>query len=484
MGGQIFISARGPVDSQGRHIAGNDIPFSVEDKSKTNVDKSLMVHRAAADQHCRILQEVYGKKVQPYTKEEIERRALADEDGKDAKDSSAYLYEPLEEQCEKRGIDPDKFRARETRVLETRSMQIPAHKLRALERRGLDGGTDTALVGVDYAHEWFRELRLAGKLVPQFSRQMDLPVGYATWTGPVVGDAQFLKQGALTTNTFAVNTAVNPTSTVVTLAPQKLQAVIFVSGELTEDSLAPIIENIKMSMVRGANVALEHILINGDTLTTTANINSYAVTALGSLDPRLCWDGLRKLDWASTYGKSAGAFSGANGSNGIVTLNGVTDGLKSMGKYADDPSRVLTIMPVKAEKEILEDTKARPDTYSSLMTTDASGRLVAVSGSRVFTVGNSVITNESSANVPTYDKFMSEGYPTNLAATGLYTGSGATHGFCQVREDNCIWGWKRQFTFRVVDLPLGDQVAITATLRVQMVQVIAGAGVSCSYNWS
>lgn len=484
MRGQLQISAVGPVDENGKHITqGSDIPWTTEGKVAVNKDKTVLLLRSADDSHCRKIESIYGRRVKRMSADLLEKRAEADADGKDNKDNGAYLYETVEEQCEARGMDLDKFRESEARFIETRSAHIPEYKRRAIERRGLDGGTDTALVGVDYAHEWFRDLRLAGKLVPEFSRQMDIAEGYSSYTGPVVGDALFMKQGALTSNAFTVNSAYNPTSTVVTLTPQKIQAVIFVSGELTEDSLAPVIENLKMSMLRGANVAIEHILLNGDTLDSTANINSYATTALGDLDVRFCWDGLRAMDWKSSTGKSASSFSGSNGANGVVTLDGILGGLKAMGKYSDDPSKVLTIMPVRSEKEALADTKARPDTYSALIDA-SSGRLVTVGGSKVITVGNSIIDNTHSSEVPTYATFLSEGYPINLAATGLYTGSGATSGFVQVREDNILWGWKRQFSFKVVDLPLGDQVAITATLRVVAKQIITGVGVANSFNWA
>ena len=471
----LQISAIGPVGPDGRHITGDDVVFSLQDKKIVNVDKSIALHQAAESAQVRNLQSKYGvAKVHRYSRDELAKRALADDDGKDDKDSGAYLNDSFAEQCERLKLDPDKMIVQQRAELQARGLNV----------RGLDGGTDTSLVGVDYNHEWYRELRLAGTLLPQFSRQMDIRPGYFSWTGPVVGDSLWLKQGPLTSNSFTVNTAFNPTSTTITLTPQKSMAVIFVSGELTEDSLAPIMENLKTSMIRGANVMIENVLLNGDTATGTGNINSYAVTALGSLDPRLMMNGLRAMDYYSTVGKSSGVFSGTNGANGITTLDGITAGLQSLDKYADDPTKILTIMPKRGEFQTLRDTKARPDTFSALLTA-STGRLQTVSGSKINAVGNSLLTNSSSAGVPDYASALSEGYPVNLDSSGLYSGTGNTRsGFVQCREDNIVWGWKRQFTFKVIDLPLGDQVAIACSMRFVFTQIIAGFGVKTSFNYS
>lgn len=471
---QLQISAIGPVGHDGKHITGDDVVFSLQDKKIINVDKSIALHQAAEAAQVRNVQSKYGvAKVKRYTRDELAKRALADDDGKDDKDSGAYLNDTFAEQCERMGLD----------VQKTLTAQQSELQARGLNARGLDGNTDTSLVGVDYNHEWYRELRLAGTLAPQFSKQMDIRPGYASYSGPVVGDALWLKQGPLTTNTFAVNTAFNPTSTVITLTPQKSMAVIFVSGELTEDSLAPIMENLKTSMIRGANVMLEQVLVNGDTNTGTGNINCYTQTALGSLDPRLMMNGLRAMDYYSTVGKSSGTFSGTNGAGGIVTLDGITGGLQGLDKYADDPTKILTIINKRGEFQCLRDVKARPDTYSALISAD-SGRLRTVSGSKINAIGNSLSTNASSAGVPDYTSALSEGYPVNQDTAGRYSGSGTRSGFVQVREDNIVWGWKRQFTFKVVDLPLGDQVAIACSMRFVWTQIITGVGVAASYNYA
>lgn len=481
---KIAISALGPVHPDGRHYSSEELDavlFSLQDKSIVNVDKSVALHRAAEALQVRTLQDRYGAgKIKRYSDTEIEKRALCDDDGKDDRDSGAYLYEPFADQCERLGLSPEKIIAQQRDELQKRG----------LNARGLDGGTDTALVGVDYNHEFYRDLRLAGQLLPKFEKQMDIKPGFASFTGPVVGDALWLKQGALTTNAFSVNTAFNPTSTTITLTPQKAMAIIFVSGELTEDSLAPIMENLKTSMIRGANVMIENVLLNGDTTSGTGNINTYALAGsgtgggLGTKDPRLMMNGLRAMDFQSTVGKSAGVFSGVNGANGITTLDGITSGLQALDKYADDPSKVLVILPKRAEFQALRDVKARPDTYQALLTAQ-NGRLQTVSGAKIQAVGNSLNDNTSSADIPTYASALSEGYPVNLDANGLYsTTSGTRSGFVHVRQDNIVWGWKRQFTFKVVDLPLGDQVAIACTMRFVFTQIIAGHGVRCSYNYS
>lgn len=461
---RLMFSARAPIDQNGNFLPVDHLSSETFSASaNTNVGDTVTLHRAMANLQIRKLEE-RGLKVKPYTNEEIERRAYAK--GEDKPEDGSTLYETAAELCERRMVDPA--------------------DLAKIQTRGLDGGTDTALVGTDYLHEFARDLRLSGRLQGLFSRHIDIPQGYSSLVVPIIGDAQFLKQGALTTDTYAVNTAVDPTSTTVTLTPVKMQTVIFVSGELTEESLAPIIEALTLSIQRGFGVALDHVLISGDTVTTTANINAYGsdggIAALGSYDPRLMFDGFRAMDWKSTTGKSAATFSGIDCGSNIATIDDVVGTLGVMGKYADDPAKVLTIMPIQVEKDILLDSKARPDTYSAIINAQ-TGRLVTVGGSKVVAVGNSTIVDDSSSNVPTYATWMTDGYPVNLNASGVYDAATATQtGFVCVREDVIAFGWKRQLEIKVIDLPLSDQKAITATVRVVAKQIHAGRGVVCSYN--
>lgn len=470
----LMLSTNGPIDGNGRPLPIDAIPdmkFYVEDPNHHDDDKNLLLTRTIAKMHTRGLREKYGAKVKEYPDELLQKRALSKETDADEPGSGGFVYETLPEQCEMLGLDVEEV-----------------HKRNGLQTRGLDGGTDTTMVAVDYAAEWLRELRAAGRLLPLFSRQMDIPMGKATWSGTILGPAQFLKQGAVTTDTVSSNTAVDPTSSAVTLTPWKNMAIIYFSGELTEEAIAPLVEGLRVSFVEGAGIAIDHIILSGDTLTTTANINSYASAGanngLASGDPRLCRNGLRALDYKSTVDKSASVFSGVDMSNTVVTLDDITAGLSALGKWGEDPEKVLTLISLKGHYQALQDAKARPDTYSALL--DASkGKLLSVSGSPIVRLANSVVTNAGTSTVPTYSLWNSEGYPINLNASGVYDASTTNRsGFTQVRQDNIIFGWKRRLEIKVIDLPLTDQGAIVAFYRFDFVPIITGRGIVTSFNAS
>lgn len=483
----LRVSARGPIDESGAGIQGNRVPFTLDDARTTNKDQTILLHKCMERNHRLNFENTTGIRMEPLSKEAIEKRALSYEwqtsDKSENEPGGSYLYETRAELMEQRKVDADKLGAIEKKVWETRAMAMSPTERRQMEKRGIDDSNVSGLIGVDYLHDYYRDLRLAGKMTPLFSRQVDIPAGYATHTYPIIGDMQPFLTGALTTDAFSVNSAANPTATSLTLTPKKLQAVTFVSGELNEDSLAPIIPALQESGIRGFNVAMDHCIISGDTLTTTANINGYAHTALGSLDPRLAFDGLRAINYKGTLnGGSAGVFKGVDGSGSAASLNNVLSALAALGKYGDDPSKVFTVMPTSVEKALMEDTKARPDTYWALLTAQ-DGKLQTVGGSRVITVGNSLIDDTSSNNIPTYATFLNEGYPVNLDAYGRYSGTGNTKtGFICFREDNFVIGWKRHIQWRVVELPLGDQFAVTMSIRFVLNYIIANQAVSVGFD--
>lgn len=476
-----------PTDANGNPVQGK---IEINPMAR-KIGQNVILQRALEMSHFEKLKATYGgDKIKSFVDDEIiEKRATALDSDSDEVGSGAYLYESLPEMCEKRGLDHGALLDRERKYLDARSRLITRGEPLSVVNRGLDGGTDTALVAPDYLAEWLRIMRMTGDIVPRFSRQVDIAPGKASLIAPIVGDAQFLKVGALTTNLYSVNPSVNPTSTQVTWTPQKAMAVIFISGELKEDSLVPIIENLMICLTRGAATTQTHQLISGDSLATTGNINSYNSaaqnTGLGSQDPRLCYDGLRAMDYKSAVGKSAGVFGGVDGGNAIATLASVSQTLLTMGKFGSDPKKVLTIAPVCLEQQFMQDAKARPFAYGPIFA-GADGNVRQLSGTQPVFMNNSTIDNTSDVGtgaIPTYATFTDEGYPTNLDSSGRYSGTGNTRtGFTCVREDNILIAWKRQWHVAIIDLGLGDQYAVTASYRWVAKQIQPGYGVRTSYN--
>ena len=167
----FIASARGPMNTDGTPLHEENVTFNIEDGARINKDATLALHRALEARHRRRLEDV-GIRIKPYSKEEIEKRAMAgiewqkDGDLKAEKETGgAFLYESDAELCEQRGVDMDKFAAAERRVTELRSAgtnRFESFSRRLLHVRGLDGGTELRFCK---AFAMFRQAAMAAGLL-------------------------------------------------------------------------------------------------------------------------------------------------------------------------------------------------------------------------------------------------------------------------------------------------------------------------------
>ncbi len=109
------------------------------------------------------------------------------------------------------------------------------------------------------------------------------------------------------------NTAVtvsNPGTSKATLTAKKIQAEIDFSGELTEDSIIPIVPTLRSGLVRKAAQTIDDLIVHGDTETAgTGNVNTDdAGAAAGSF--YLALNGMRKFCIVTNTGQ-AKQFTGA-----------------------------------------------------------------------------------------------------------------------------------------------------------------------------
>jgi len=98
-------------------------------------------------------------------------------------------------------------------------------------------------------------------------------------------------------------TASNVTTNKATLTARKIQAEVNFSGELTEDSIIPVVPAIRQSLVRRAAQTIDDLIVHGDTETGgTGNINTDdAAAASGSF--YLALDGMRKFCLVTNTGQ-------------------------------------------------------------------------------------------------------------------------------------------------------------------------------------
>jgi len=339
-----------------------------------------------------------------------------------------------------------------------------------LNQRALDSATDTSLTGINYLHEPFRELRTSGELLKRIP-QMVIPAGFKTYTVPVVGDARVLKAAALTTDAYTVNSSEDPTSSTQTWNPVTAQGTIFWNDEFDDDSLFPVEAALRESMVRGATIALEAALINGDTTNTAAaNINAlYGTATLGTKDPRLLFNGFRGIYYRGTHGgKSANTFTGGiSGGSNAATLTDVYDTLKGMGKYAVKAQypNLVGVSPTQVYKNLRND--ARGSNFGQDIIRDD------IFGFDWIETNNGTATAAAGSNIPTdtLDKF--EGVPVNLNTAGVYDNSTKTEStFFIFNASNYLLAWKKQMQIYVIDLRLGGQKAITSVFRCVMEPIL------------
>jgi HK97 family phage major capsid protein len=171
-----------------------------------------------------------------------------------------------------------------------------------------------------------------------------------------------------------------------TLTSKKLRARSIWSEELDANSIIPILPRVKDTIAKSAALAVEDVIINGD---TTAPHQDADVT--DSRDHRKAWKGLRKL-------VVAGAFNDL-GTFDKDTTRGL---LVDMGKYGLIPSEVVWIAGVVSYNKLRGLTE--------LLTVDKYGPAATILTGEVGRLYGSPV-------------IVSEKIRENLNATGVYDGS-------------------------------------------------------------
>jgi len=178
--------------------------------------------------------------------------------------------------------------------------------------------------------ELWRDFHLAATITPQF-RRYDMPTN--PYTLPVESaDVTFRY---VSTENVAV-TASNPTTASASLSAKKIQAEIDFSGEVTEDSIIPIIPNLRFDLVRRGGQTMDDLVVNGDTQTAaTGNVNSDdGAPAAGTY--YLAFNGIRKFHNVTNTGQETNM--AAAPTSALLTA------VRSLlGKYGARPSDLVLL---------------------------------------------------------------------------------------------------------------------------------------------
>ena len=343
--------------------------------------------------------------------------------------------------------------------------QVKVHGAQAVKANELNYSTYSSYgdewVGVTYSNALWDKIRLAtpivGKIptvtVPQGSESVSIPLLGASPTFYKV--AQATAQDANPGRTTATYTTGKLGTSAQSLTVSKLGAAVNWSSELDEDSFIPWVQELRRDLTNEAAEILEHIVIDGDTVTTaTTNINDIGGTPAGT-EAFLVFNGFRKLALVTNTANSRSA--------GTLAIEDYLETLKLMGmagKNAADRNAVsfITDMHTYWKSFELAELKTR-DVFAQ--PTIENGTLTSVYGRELIATPNMHRANQDA----TY------GLKANTSGkVDLDTASNNTTGsILAVRWDQWRFGYKRMMTFEIQREPLSDSTLIVVNMRVGMI---------------
>lgn len=314
-------------------------------------------------------------------------------------------------------------------------------------------------VGVGYGTRLWEMIRhdpegIIGKLP-----SIEIPQGYETFYDPIEGaDPVWYKVPEVTDEnaTTKVPNATVPSSRVgtgrVNETLAKAGALVRWSGELNEDSLVPMLPEIRRKLVLSGREMLAHVVIDGDTATgASTNINNIAGTPAGT-EAYLLVNGFRKLALVTNTANSRSALGGFVIEDFINTVKLM--GLGGRNALARDEVFFI-IDPHTHWKALgLPEVKTR-DVFSA--PTIENGRLTNIYGYDVIATPFMHFANQDA----TY------GLKANTAGkVDLTTPANNLYGsILAVRRDQWKFGWKRRMTIETQRLASSDAYEIVALMR-------------------
>jgi len=343
--------------------------------------------------------------------------------------------------------------------------QAKAHGGKAVKANELNYSTYATYgdewIGVTYSNALWDKIRLAtpivGKIptvtVPQGSESVSIPLLGASPTFYKV--AQATAQDANPGRTTVTYTTGKLGTSAQSLTVSKLGAAVNWSSELDEDSFIPWVQELRRDLTNEAAEILEHLVIDGDTVTTaTTNINNIAGTPAATA-VYLVMNGFRKLALVTNTANSRSA--------GTLAIEDYLETLKLLGmagKNAADRNAVsfITDMHTYWKSFELAELKTR-DVFAQ--PTIENGTLTSVYGRELIATPNMHRANQDA----TY------GLKANTAGkVDLDTASNNVAGaILAVRWDQWRFGYKRMMNFEIQREPLSDSTLIVVNMRVGMI---------------
>jgi len=167
----------------------------------------------------------------------------------------------------------------------------------------------------------------------------------------------------------AVQAASNPTTAYMELDAKKIMCEVDFSGELTEDSVVPLVPTLKQNIATALAEAEEDVIVNGD---TTAVQNNNINRSANTYDVTRALVGLRR-----TIYDGAAAYK-ADASGGL--LAGMRSLRAAVGEYGVDPIKLVWIMSPKHYLSVLTDSSFLTMDKLGAKATVLTGQLGAIDG--------------------------------------------------------------------------------------------------------
>lgn len=236
----------------------------------------------------------------------------------------------------------------------------------------------------------------------------------------------------------------------VTFTPEKLAAATVFDIELEEDSIIPVLPNLKVNIAQALVRATEDTIINGDTALTQDNTDMHG-DSLTVESPAAMWDGYRKV--ISTNGNTRNSAGGGASYGAMITC------MRNMGKYAISPRDLAWVTGPNGYFDAL---MSMPETK----TQDLFGP-------------QAILQRGEIAKIFGIPIILSEQERQDLKTTTGVSG-GASSGYNDtsvqlVWKPGFAFGSKRQITVDSAKIPRTDAIEVWSTARMDF-QALYSAG--------
>lgn len=240
----------------------------------------------------------------------------------------------------------------------------------------------------------------------------------------------------------------------VQLTLKKMGARVPWSGELEEDSLIPLVSQLRNQLAVSGAEQLEHAIIDGDNATASkTNINNIGDSDTTTTPVYTMFDGFRVSPLVTTAANSR--------DGGVLTEEDYLETLKLMGAGGlnafADITKVSFIQDLNTNWKALE--------LAKLVTRDVAGNPTIENGllSRIW--GRDVYTSAQMHRASAARKANTSGKVDQTTTTNNTKGA-----ILAVRWDQWKFGWRRRMTMETTRYPRSDSSEITAFIRCGMIQ--------------